>query len=86
MIRIDCDTCFAHSTSSFFSWDACSCSITDYPTAMRYVGVLRQGFGDNFGGGDDSGRHEAYAGRKAEVVRVRGLCRMRGAVLALVEW
>ncbi|CAM9174488.1 unnamed protein product [Ectocarpus sp. 13 AM-2016] len=41
------------------------------------------------GGAQDGGRHEDNAPKGApqkELVRVRGLCRMQGSVLALVEW
>lgn len=60
-------------------------SIFDKPT--RETPGLEQELSYDTGAGDNAEQEDGVNGDpKRELVRVRGLCHMRGAIVALVEW
>lgn len=56
-------------------------------TPMHRTPGLEQEWSQCTGAGDHAEQeNDDKGGPKRELVRVRGLCHMRGAILALVEW
>lgn len=56
-------------------------------TPKNRMSGLEQEWSYDTGADDNAGQEEGgKGGPTKELVRVRGLCHMRGAILALVEW